>query len=109
MNNAAQVLSHKEKLQLIDKETARADAAERAQKHLQHQLDILTQENESLQATLANQDKLSNLHGWAVDRAISMLKGDGNVIQFEAVEKLSRQLAYFAYGKDYEEIKESIQ
>ncbi len=78
---------------------------------LQEQVDFLAKENAllgeqvtSLVDSIRSFDKLCNLRGWAIDRAVSIYQINRNADSFPSAQeviKLAEQLAQYAYGADF--------
>lgn len=79
-------------------------ALTRVEDHYKDQLEQLDAKIKAYEEAAEKQDKLSNLRGWAVDRAINMTKTKDTVVTFDQVKTLAEQLAHYTYGSDYAEL-----
>ncbi len=83
---------------------------------LERELNSVTEKNQQLHEAyqdLASKvqdiEKLSNLRGWAVDRAVSVFQINRNADKspsYEEVTDLAEKLALYAYGEEFSRIKE---
>jgi len=83
---------------------AKLEAAQRIETHLTRQLEILAEENKTLQEMMSEKDQMSKLRGWAVDRAIAVFqinKSSDRAPDFEQIRELAEKLAVYSWGDDY--------
>jgi hypothetical protein len=83
---------------------------------LNRELESVTQKNQELReayedliSKVQDVEKLSNLRGWAVDRAISLNQISRNTDKIPTVGEIKAQaeeLALYAYGEEFSRIKE---
>lgn len=81
-----------------------ATVTKRVEDHYEDQLVQMDKQITAYKEAAEQKDKLHNLRGWAIDRAISMLRGDNHVISFNEVRDVAEKLAHYAYGEEYQEM-----
>ncbi len=57
----------------------------------------------------ANQDQLSKLKAWALDRALNLMQiTKAETATPQSVMEVAEQFALYTYGKDYKELKDKV-